>query len=141
VADRRGGGITPVCRKGPDRAEVDPFEFVRAIGGAERWEMLLDRWEGTSIRSYFVIRATSGKRAIGGPYRGQLSSHSISSAGHTSRDIVSSTLLLLLLVDWGSLVLEGGSARREEGGYPGLNLCLLGEEHLELLVIDGSVDP
>lgn len=32
--DSRGGGIAPVCRKGPDRAEVDPFEFVRAIGGA-----------------------------------------------------------------------------------------------------------
>jgi hypothetical protein len=53
--ERRGGGMLPVWRKGPDRAEVDPFEFVRAIGGAERWDRALGRWEGTSIRSYLLL--------------------------------------------------------------------------------------
>ena len=53
----------------------------------------------------------------------------------------------LLLVNWGPVVREGGgssSRRWEEGGNLGLDLCLLGQEDLEfllLLIVDTGVDP
>ena len=50
--DRSGGGIAPVCKNGPDRPDVEPFEFVRAIDVAERCDILLARWEKGSFRSY-----------------------------------------------------------------------------------------
>lgn len=49
----RGGGMAPFCVNGrfPARCDVEPFEFPRAMGGAERWENVLARGCGTSIRS------------------------------------------------------------------------------------------
>jgi hypothetical protein len=58
--ERRGGAIVPVNGRLPVRAEVEPFEFVLAIEGAERWDSVLDRWEGASIRSYLSLEQVRG---------------------------------------------------------------------------------
>jgi hypothetical protein len=49
----RGGGMAPFWINGrfPLRCDDDPFEFVRAIEGAERCEKVLGRCWGISIRS------------------------------------------------------------------------------------------
>ena len=80
-----------------------------------------------------------------GSYRGEVPGHGNSATRHASGDIAVTSSLLL--VYWGPVVREGGgirSTRWEEGGNLGLDLCLLGQEDLEfllLLIVDIGVDP
>ena len=47
--DTRGGAMVPVNGRFPVRADVDPFELVRVIQGADCCEKVLGSWEGPSV--------------------------------------------------------------------------------------------
>lgn len=124
----------PVKGRLPVRADVDPFEPVRAIEGADCCESVRGRGPEVSIASYLLLDQYL-RESQRGSYRGDMTGHGASSGGHGSGNIASTTLVF---VDGGPVVWRV-VCWWKEGSNPSLDLCLLKKKLLKFVSVGRGI--